>query len=60
VTLQRMQEKGFVDSKPEARTAPEIGIPRRLYWVGGYGLQVYKAYLAARAVLASQSVTIGA
>jgi PadR family transcriptional regulator PadR len=47
VTLQRMQEKGLVDSKPETRTAPEIGIPRRLYKVTGYGERVYRAYEAA-------------
>ncbi len=59
VTLQRMQEKGLIDSKPEPRTAPEIGIPRRLYSVTGYGARVYKAYCAARAVLASELATIG-
>jgi PadR family transcriptional regulator PadR len=51
VTLQRMQEKRLVDSKPEPRTAPEIGIPRRLYSVTGYGERVYRAYLTARATL---------
>lgn len=35
VTLQRMQEKGYVDSRKESRTAPEIGIPRRLYSITG-------------------------
>jgi PadR family transcriptional regulator, regulatory protein PadR len=50
VTLQRMQEKGFVDSRPEPRTAPEIGIPRRLYKVTGHGQRIYHAYEAARAV----------
>src|SRR5215217_2609833 len=51
VTLQRMQEKGLVDSKPEPRTAPEIGIARRLYVVTGYGRRVYRAYQAGRASL---------
>lgn len=51
VTLQRMQEKGLVDSKPEPRTAPEIGIPRRVYSVTGHGQRVYQAYEAAKAVL---------
>jgi DNA-binding PadR family transcriptional regulator len=59
VTLQRMQEKGLVDSKPEPRTAPEIGIPRRLYSVTGYGQQVYRAYQAARDVLRQNLISIG-
>lgn len=59
VTLQRMQEKGLVDSKPEPRTAPEIGIPRRLYGVTGYGQRVYRAYEAARVMLASDLVHTG-
>jgi len=59
VTLQRMQEKGFVDSKPEPRTAPEIGIPRRLYSVTGYGQRVYQAYQTAHALLVRDLVAIG-
>lgn len=51
VTLQRMQEKGLVDSKLEPRTAPEIGIPRRLYSVTGYGQRVYQAYRTAQILL---------
>src|ERR1044072_6565852 len=47
VTLQRMQEKGLIDSKPEPSTAPEIGIPRRLYSVSGYGKRVHQAYRVA-------------
>ena len=59
VTLQRMQEKGLVDSKPEPRIAPEIGIPRRLYSVSGYGQRVYRAYRAAQAVLMQDSIPVG-
>src|ERR1700742_3718118 len=50
VTLQRMQEKGLVDSKPEPRAAPEIGTPRRLYAISGYGQRVYRAYQAAKSM----------
>jgi DNA-binding PadR family transcriptional regulator len=57
VTLQRMQEKGLVDSKPEPRTAPEIGIPRRLYRVTGYGQRVYRAYQAAQAILTTDFIS---
>src|SRR5215217_4278358 len=57
VTLQRMQEKGLVDSKPEPRIAPEIGIPRRLYNVTGYGQRVYRAYQVARSMLGSDLIS---
>jgi PadR family transcriptional regulator PadR len=56
VTLQRMQEKGFIDSKQEARTAPEIGIPRRLYRTTGDGQRVFAAYRAARSILQAAPV----
>ena len=59
VTLQRMQEKGLVDSKPEPRTAPEIGIPRRLYSATRYGAHVHRAYQAAYRALQSGPVAIG-
>src|SRR5687768_11508980 len=47
VTLMRMKDKGLIDSKPEPRPLPEIGIPRRLYWVTGYGERVWSAHQAA-------------
>jgi PadR family transcriptional regulator PadR len=59
VTLQRMQEKGLVDSKSEPRTAPEIGIPRRLYSITGYGQRVYRAYQAAIQVFSPNPVLVG-
>jgi PadR family transcriptional regulator PadR len=52
VTLQRMQERGLVDSKAEPRTAPEIGIPRRMYWITGVGQRMLAAYEAARSAFA--------
>jgi PadR family transcriptional regulator PadR len=54
VTLQRLQEKGLIDSRQEARTAPEIGIPRRLYSITGYGQRVLSAYQAAHSVLRAE------
>jgi PadR family transcriptional regulator, regulatory protein PadR len=54
VTLQRMQEKGLIDSRQEPRPAPEIGIPRRLYRISGHGERVFAAYQAA--LLAMQRV----
>lgn len=51
VTLQRLQEKGFIDSRQESRPAPEIGIPRRLYVATGLGQRAFTAYLAAKAIM---------
>ena len=50
VTLQRMKEKGFLDSKPEPRCVPEIGIPRRLYRATGLGERALAAYQAGQTV----------
>lgn len=43
VTLQRMAEKGYVESREETRTEPEIGIPRRKYQATGLGENIFKA-----------------
>lgn len=47
VTLSRMCDKGYLDSREEPRQAPEIGIPRRKYWATGLGEKVYEANLRA-------------
>jgi len=54
VTLQRMSKKGLVESREEARPAPEIGIPRRLYVASGFGVRVLRAYAAAASTLAME------
>jgi DNA-binding PadR family transcriptional regulator len=59
VMLHRMEEKGLVESEQERRTAPEIGIPRRLYQVSGYGRRVFAAYEAAQSVMASKLIPVG-
>jgi DNA-binding PadR family transcriptional regulator len=46
VTLHRMKEKGFVDSKLEPRCPPQIGIPRRIYSATGLGERALKAHSA--------------
>ena len=43
VTLQRMSEKGLVESRQEARSENEIGIARRKYKTTAYGERVFKA-----------------
>lgn len=51
VTLGRMQEKGYVDSRTEARAPGAIGLPRRVYRPTAYGVRVLRAWtLAARAL----------
>jgi DNA-binding PadR family transcriptional regulator len=52
VTLGRMQDKGYVESRTEERAAGAIGLPRRLYKPTAYGLRVLKAWEAAARVFA--------
>ena len=47
VTLQRMGDKGYVESREEPRQMPEIGIPRRKYWATGLGQKVYQTNVKA-------------
>ncbi len=50
VTLARMQQKGYVESRAEAVHPGAIGLPRRLYRPTAFGLRVMDAWaLAARA-----------
>lgn len=47
VTLQRMGDKGYIESRGEPRSMPEIGIPRRKYSATGLGDRVYQTYVKA-------------
>ena len=47
VTLGRMQEKGFLESRQEAQPAGAIGLPRRLYRPTGLALRALAAWQAA-------------
>ncbi len=47
VTLQRMGDKGYTESREEPRTFPEIGIPRRKYSATGLGEKVFQTNLRA-------------
>jgi PadR family transcriptional regulator, regulatory protein PadR len=51
VTLARMAQRGFVESREEARPAPEVGIARRLYTASGAGQRVLRAYEMAESAL---------
>ena len=48
VTLQRMGDKGYVESREEPRPMPEVGIPRRKYLATGLGERVYQTNVKAR------------
>jgi len=47
VTLQRMQEKGYVVSRSEPPAPGAIGLPRRLYRPTPLGVRVLRAWRAA-------------
>lgn len=52
VTLTRMEAKGFVESRQEARDPADGGLPRRLYKVTAYGAKVHDASVLLRDALA--------
>lgn len=47
VTLGRMQDKGYLESRQEALPDGAIGLPRRLYRPTGYALRVLDAWRVA-------------
>jgi PadR family transcriptional regulator len=51
VTLGRMQEKGYLESRQEPLSAGAIGLPRRLYRPTGYALRVLDAWRLAEQLL---------
>lgn len=52
VTLARMEEKGFVDSRQEDRVQGTSGLPRRQYRATPYGRKVHSAFSTLRDALA--------
>ncbi len=50
VTLGRMQEKGFLESRQEALPPGAIGLPRRLYRPTGFALRALAAWQAAERI----------
>jgi PadR family transcriptional regulator, regulatory protein PadR len=59
VTLQRLEDKQFVSSRQEARPAPEVGIPRRLYQITSLGERVFAARQAADAAFSGSLIPVG-
>jgi PadR family transcriptional regulator PadR len=48
VTLDRMEDKGYVKSHQEEPRPNTSGLPRRLYQVTGYGQKVFRLWQQAR------------
>lgn len=57
VTLSRMEAKGFLESRQEARDPGDGGLPRRLYLVTAYGAHVRTAHQVLLEALALRPAT---
>jgi DNA-binding PadR family transcriptional regulator len=59
VTLNRMEDKGYVESRQEERPPGAMGLPRRLYKATGRGSAVLREWsrLATRLVLATEGTS---
>lgn len=55
VTLGRMQEKGYLESRQEAMPEGAIGLPRRLYRPTGLAMRVLAAWQAAESSFAANA-----
>ena len=55
VTLGRMQEKGYLESRQEAMPEGAIGLPRRLYRPTGLAVRALAAWQAAESSFASNA-----
>ena len=59
VTLSRMEDKGYIESRLEQPERPMSGLPRRLYRVTGYGQKVFELWELAGELGRLRSVQIG-
>lgn len=59
VTLSRMEEKGYVESRKEEQRPDAAGLPRRLYRVTGYGQKVFQAYQQVRDAWRMRTLEVG-
>lgn len=55
VTLGRMHEKGYLESRQEALPEGAIGLPRRLYRPTGLAMRVLAAWQAAESSFAANA-----
>ncbi len=56
VTLGRMQEKGYLESRQEPLPEGAIGLPRRLYRPTGLAMRILAAWKAAEQIYATGAV----
>lgn len=57
VTLGRMQDKGYLQSRQEPLPEGAVGLPRRYYSPTGHALRVLDAWRIAERVMAGASLT---
>jgi PadR family transcriptional regulator PadR len=57
VTLGRMEEKGYLDSRQEPLPPGAIGLPRRLYTPTAHAVRVLAAWRGAARIYAGASLT---
>lgn len=57
VTLGRMEDKGYLESRQEPLPPGATGLPRRLYTPTGHALRVLDAWRLAERLLAGASLT---
>ena len=57
VALSRMETKGFLESRQEAREPEAGGLPRRMYRVTAYGARVHEAHQVLCEALALRPAT---
>jgi PadR family transcriptional regulator, regulatory protein PadR len=59
VTLARMEDRGYLESRLEEPDRPTSGLPRRLYRVTGYGQKVYEIWQMARELGRLRTAEVG-
>ena len=59
VTLDRMEDKGYLKSRQEDPQPNARGIPRRLYWVTGYGQKAFEIWQMARELGRMRAAEVG-
>jgi PadR family transcriptional regulator PadR len=59
VTLDRMEDKGYVKSRLEEPRPNVSGLPRRLYRVTGYGQKIFQAWELARDARRMRTALLG-
>jgi DNA-binding PadR family transcriptional regulator len=59
VTLNRLEEKGFVSSRKEDEVLSR-GVPRRLYRLTASGARAFDIHLAGLSAMAARAIALGA